>query len=136
MKQKLILTLLLLLLAAHSATAQEFELDGIYYEIIDNYDDGEGFYLELDHDIAVVTSCDTDGNIIIPGTVTYEGVTYSVEIIGSGAFEYCSDITSVVIPNSVTSICSNAFCYCTSLTSVTIPNSVTYIGYGAFRECI
>ena len=52
--------------------------------------------------------------------------------IGDGAFEDCSDLTSVTIPNSVTSIPQYAFCGCSGLTEVTIPNSVTSIGFAAF----
>ncbi len=52
--------------------------------------------------------------------------------IGDGAFEDCSDLTSVTIPNSVTSIPQYAFCGCSGLTEVTIPNSVTSIGIYAF----
>ena len=47
----------------------------------------------------------------------------------------CSDLTSVVIGNSVTSIGSYAFSDCSGLTSVTIPESVTSIGDGAFDGC-
>lgn len=54
--------------------------------------------------------------------------------IGSGAFQYCSGLTSVTIPNSVTSIGNSAFFGCFGLTSVTIPNSVTSIGSGAFSS--
>ena len=52
----------------------------------------------------------------------------AVTSIGSSAFEYCSDLTSVTIPSSVTSIGSNAFLNCSGLTSVTIPEGVTSIG--------
>ena len=55
--------------------------------------------------------------------------------IGENAFEYCSGLTSVTIPNSVTSIGNDAFYRCSGLTSVTIPNSVTSIGQGAFYNC-
>jgi hypothetical protein len=51
------------------------------------------------------------------------------------AFEDCSGLTSVTIPNSVTSIGDYAFKYCSGSTSVTIPNSVTYIVYSAFFGC-
>ena len=74
-------------------------------------------------------------SVVIPATVTYQGTTYSVTTIGAWAFEDCSSLTSVTIPNSVTSIGNNAFYDCSSLTSVTIPNSVTSIGIEAFSGC-
>ena len=55
--------------------------------------------------------------------------------IGNGAFNNCSGLTSVIIPNSVTSIEASAFDRCDSLTEVTIPNSVTVIGNCAFVLC-
>ena len=56
--------------------------------------------------------------------------------IGDTAFDRCSGLTSVTIPNSVTSIGNYAFEYCSGLTSITIPNSVTSIGWNAFSGCI
>ena len=43
-----------------------------------------------------------------------------------------TEITNLIIPNSVTTIGNYAFYYCKGLTSVTIPNSVTSFGYAAF----
>ena len=54
--------------------------------------------------------------------------------IGSGAFEDCSSLTNVTIPEGVLSIGSGAFSGCISLTSITIPNSVTSIGSGVFKK--
>ena len=59
----------------------------------------------------------------------------SVTSIGEGVFSGCSGLTSIVLPNSVTSIGSDAFYNCTGLTSVTIGNGVTSIGNHAFSNC-
>ena len=75
------------------------------------------------------------GSLTIPSTVTYSGITYSVTSIGEAAFEGCSGLTSLTIPNSVTAIEGYVFNGCSGLTSVTIPDSVTSIGEGAFWNC-
>ena len=77
------------------------------------------------------------GNITLPSSVTYNGVTYSVKAIGFAAFYDCNGLTgSLTIPNSVTSIGDHAFTYCSGFTgSLTIGNSVTSIGYAAFGAC-
>ena len=59
----------------------------------------------------------------------------SVSSIGKSAFQSCTKLTSVIIPDSVTSIGDSAFYDCTRLTSVTIPNSVTSIEARAFHNC-
>ena len=71
----------------------------------------------------------------IPEKVTHNGTEYSVTSIGDNAFEGCTDLVSVNIPNSVTSIGMYAFRECGSLASVDIPNSVTSIGDYAFYKC-
>ena len=56
-------------------------------------------------------------------------------IIGNAAFQYCYDLTSVVIPDSVTTIGDYAFEGCYDLTSVEIGSGVTSIGDSAFADC-
>lgn len=55
--------------------------------------------------------------------------------IGNRAFDGCTNLTRVTIPDSVTNIGNYAFICCTGLTNITIPNSVTSIGVGAFGFC-
>ena len=55
--------------------------------------------------------------------------------IGESAFESCTGLKSINIPNSVTNIGEYAFKGCTGLTSINIPNSVTHIDYAPFERC-
>ena len=77
------------------------------------------------------------------GNYAFDGCTNLVEIhipdsvtrIGNQAFHLCKNLTEINIPDSVKSIDELAFWACQSLTSVTIPDSVTSIGNGIFATC-
>ncbi|MDE6007131.1 MAG: leucine-rich repeat protein, partial [Muribaculaceae bacterium] len=118
---------------------------------------------ENDEGIATVISGDYSGEITIPERFTYsdsqryyvKGIGYKafenskitsvslnsrsrLEIIGDYAFFNCSELESVVLPNSVNTICSigrYAFKGCSGLSSVTIGSSVESIGQLAFYDC-
>lgn len=98
------------------------------------------------------------GNLIIPSSVDYNGVSYTVTSIIWGAFYHYTGITAVVMPNTIneigaavfngcsgmtsislsnclTTIGGNSFEYCSSLLSITIPSTVTSIGDFAFDYC-
>ena len=76
------------------------------------------------------------GNLTIPSSVTYNGVTLPVVGISNGAFFQCTGLTSVTIPNSVAWIGDRSFCECTGLSgTLTIPSSVNWIGDYAFYNC-
>lgn len=65
-------------------------------------------------------------NVTIGSEVTY---------IGSNAFEGCTGLTSISIPDNVAIIGPSAFQDCTGITSVTIPEKVTQIGMKTFLGC-
>jgi hypothetical protein len=69
--------------------------------------------------------------LVIPAT--YQGK--SVSAIAEYAFQACSELTSITIPDSVKRIRDDAFVACSGLTSITIPDSVTSIGSYAFNGC-
>lgn len=92
----------------------------------------EGLKFDYEGDYYSVSGIGTaSGDIVIPAFYKGKPVTE----IAFGAFDQCSDLTSVTIPNSVTSIQDFAFNECASLTNITIPNSVTSIGQFAFYHC-
>ena len=111
--------------------AQNFERDGIYYQVL-GYSSVGVTYRGYS---SIAFQGEYKGKVEIPESVTYNDKTYSVVGIESDAFSGCPGLTSVTIPNSVLSISSYAFEGCTGLTSITIPNSVTLIGGNAFRGC-
>ena len=107
------------------AHADAVEINGIYYNLV------------ADAKIAEVTSNPNkySGDIIIPEKVTYDGVKYDVTSIGDAAFESCTGLTSVTIPNGVTSISGGSFWNCQNLNSIDIPSTVISIGKQAFYGC-
>ena len=131
-KQLFLLAMVLLPMVANAHDIEVQNADGvtIYY----NYTNG-GKELAVTYRGSSRGSYFYTGSIVIPESVNYNAVTYSVTSIGSSAFYDCTGLTSVSIPNSVTSIGSSAFYDCTGFTSITIPNSVTSIGYNAFYGC-
>ena len=121
---RILLTVVLLVLACTNIFAYDCEVNGIYYNRI-SVDEFE------------VTSGTNKytGDIVIPETVEYEGVTYNVTSIGNGTFFDCYNLISVVIGKNVTNIGNEAFYDCRLLTTIMIPGSVTSIGNGAFQFC-
>ena len=126
-----IVAIAMMLIGWLPSLAHHFEVDGIFY----NTTSVNTVAVTYKGDYYSSYSNEYAGYVVIPSSVNYEGITYSVTSIGSCAFYNCYRLTDVVIGNSVTSIGDDAFYGCTSLTSIEIPNSVTSIGSWAFHGC-
>ncbi len=77
-------------------------------------------------------------NIIVANiseSITYKNIAYKVTSIADSAFDSCSNLASISIPDSVTSIGSEVFNSCSSLTEIYISNSITRIGFLSFSDC-
>jgi len=68
---------------------------------------------------------------------TFDELKYftGLKAIEDEAFEKCSSLQLISIPNSVTIIGGNAFSECKSLKSINIPDGVTSIEYASFYGC-
>ncbi len=95
--------------------------------------------------------------LIIPDTVTVNGVKYkvtkidsrafarsklkkvvigiNVETIGKQAFAGCKKLKKVTIKEGILKIDSGAFKGCTNLTNIKLPSSVTTVGKNTFKNC-
>ncbi len=106
----------------------DFEINGIYYAIIGT-NTVEVTYKDDSHN-------NYQGNITIPSSVMYNGITYQIASIGDYAFMDCDQLSSISIPNTVTSIGISSFSGCRRLSGITIPNSIESIAESAFSDCI
>ena len=153
--KKVILNILFALMPL-LAGAYDVKIDGICYNL-------HLTTLEADVTYSIVTEegawiSDYSGDVVIPSSITHEGIPYKVTYVTDNAFAECEGLTSVVLPNSIKKMglyvfegCTNLvsvklpdgieelgnlmFAECTSLPSVTIPSSVRKIGPSAFSAC-
>ena len=75
--------------------------------------------------------CYTVHTVVIPETIDNKRVAGIDDIVFTGL----TDLSAVVIPETVTSIGAYAFAKCAELASLTLPASLTDLGDGAFYGC-
>ena len=128
--KKLILSLVILAGFAMKALAYDFQSGDLLYTIISTNPPQVSLDGHLD-------SAEAQGELTIPETVEYEGVIYTVTVIGENAFNGCMGLTGhLEIPPTIKRIGKHAFRQCSGfIGDLVIPNSVDTISYGAFREC-
>ncbi len=93
---------------------------------------GDFWYAPLDGNTAAIGAVDTELSGVIEIPETLDG--YTITEIATNGFSG-TQITDVVIPNTVTRIKDYAFSYNPNLKNVIIPYSVTAIEYCAFANC-
>ncbi len=118
---------------AGMASAEGVEIDGLKYNL-----DAAGRTATVTWGGKCYCVGDTyKGEVVIPKTVTYDGVEYAVTTIGEHAFMSSRGLTGVTIPESVTEIEKSAFAGCPDLTTITFSGkpAISRIGGKAFLFC-
>lgn len=75
------------------------------------------------------------GDVVIPDTFECEGVIYTVASVEQRAFYSCTELTSIVLPETIMSIGANAFYDCTKLAKVQLPSKLSIINPATFLNC-
>ena len=106
-----------------SAYAQNVVIDGLNYTLNNEAKTAE---------VAVQNKADVVGDIVINGSVTWEGTDYTVVSTADYAFMGCEQMTSIVLPNTLRKLGKSTFWNCSALTSCIIPdNTIDTIPYYA-----
>ena len=128
--KKLILSFFILAGFAMQALAYDFQSGNLLYTIVSS----DPARVRV---VGHINGAEAEGELIIPETVEYEGIQYSVAEIGKNAFRGCSHLNGrLVIPPTVTKIGIAAFLECSGFSGdLVIPNNVDTILTGAFSNC-
>ena len=109
--RRVMLLIVFATLALLKASAYDFVVDSIYYNVLSKEDKTVAVtYRDLNWDEKEMCfHSPYKGDVVIPSEVTYGGEEYTVTEIGFKAF-WCAKMNSVTIPNSVNPHCSYTSC--------------------------
>lgn len=107
----------------------------VYDNIVFNVSGNKATAVGFDNKTIETTNLNIPATISVFDSKTDSYVQCNVETIGDAAFQNCSDLKELTIPNSVTTIGMSAFSYCTQLNNVIFGNSLYEIGASAFSYC-
>lgn len=142
MKQRLLQFLLLLSVGISSAVPAfpyDVVVDGIYYNLVCY--DGDNYVAEVTNNGE--WSASYSWNLVIPSSIVVDGVNYPVTGIGNDAFQQCTLLHTISIPESVSSIgfsMFGLFSDCVNLSSITVAEnnpfycSVDGVLYDKYKE--
>lgn len=127
-------------LASLTAKSYDFEEGGIYYNIGSATDKTVSVtYFNVENtkgwDEYNTAAGACSGDIIVPAEVTNNGTTYKVTSVGEHAFENCTGLKSIVLPEGITELGIYAFWSAKSLISITLPKSISKLGNYVFGRC-
>ncbi len=123
------------LMASTGAFAAKFTVDGINYTTSKtNATVARYTITKASGDTPADTAFYT-GNVVIPETVEYDGVTYTVVATAANAFVDCRELTSVTLPATCVTIGRNSFKGCVSLTNDPVPSTAVSLGNGYLQGC-
>ena len=98
-----------------------FEVGGLFYKT------AEGYSMDFVEVTGNPGGGKYSGDVVVPGTVEYDGITYTVKGVGNRAFEGCGDLRKVTISEGISKIGAYAFCYCGNLERVILPSTLENI---------
>lgn len=94
------------------AASQDVCIDGVYYRLVCS---GHTATVMNSAFLESSQGASYSGDVVIPATVEYEGITYSVTHIAQYAFYFCQSVTSVTLGSNIQSIGDDAFGWCRGL---------------------
>ena len=98
-----------------------FEVGGLFYKT------AEGYSMDFVEVTGNPGGGKYSGDVVVPGTVEYDGITYTVKGVGNRAFEGCGDLRKVTISEGIYKIGAYAFFACGNLERVILPSTLENI---------